>query len=136
MATPAVEEIAETFEFLDDWEDRYRHVIDMGKAMSALDDSFKVPGYKVDGCASQVWLRPVIEGGRFDFQGDSDAMIVRGLIAVLHALYSGVPVGQVGTVDALAELGRLGLNEHLSAQRSNGVRAMVERIRKVAAEAA
>jgi cysteine desulfuration protein SufE len=108
----------------------------MGKAMSALDDSFKVPGYKVDGCASQVWLRPVIAGGRFDFQGDSDAMIVRGLIAVLHALYSGVPVGQVGAVDALAELGRLGLNEHLSAQRSNGVRAMVERIRKVAAEAA
>jgi cysteine desulfuration protein SufE len=90
----------------------------------------------VDGCASQVWLRPVIAGGRFDFQGDSDAMIVRGLIAVLHALYSGVPVGQVGAVDALAELGRLGLNEHLSAQRSNGVRAMVERIRKVAAEAA
>lgn len=136
MATPAFEEIAETFEFLDDWEDRYRHVIDMGKAMSALDDSFKVPGYKVDGCASQVWLRPLIAGGRFDFQGDSDAMIVRGLIAVLHALYSGVPVAQVGAVDALAELGRLGLNEHLSAQRSNGVRAMVERIRKVAAEAA
>lgn len=136
MATPAFEEIAETFEFLDDWEDRYRHVIDMGKAMSALDDSFKVPGYKVDGCASQVWLRPVIAGGRFDFQGDSDAMIVRGLIAVLHALYSGVPVRQVSAVDALAELGRLGLNEHLSAQRSNGVRAMVERIRKVAAEAA
>jgi cysteine desulfuration protein SufE len=136
MATPAFEEIAETFEFLDDWEDRYRHVIDMGKAMSPLDDSFKVPALKVDGCASQVWLRPVITGGRFDFQGDSDAMIVRGLIAVLHALYSGVPVGQVGAVDALAELGRLGLNEHLSAQRSNGVRAMVERIRKVAAEAA
>jgi cysteine desulfuration protein SufE len=136
MATPAFEEIAETFEFLDDWEDRYRHVIDMGKAMSPLDDSFKVPALKVDGCASQVWLRPVITGGRFDFQGDSDAMIVRGLIAVLHALYAGVPVGQVGAVDALAELGRLGLNEHLSAQRSNGVRAMVERIRKVAAEAA
>lgn len=136
MATPAFEEIAETFEFLDDWEDRYRHVIDMGKAMSALDDSFKVPGYKVDGCASQVWLRPVVAGGVFDFQGDSDAMIVRGLIAVLHALYSGVPLGQVGAVDATAELGRLGLNEHLSSQRSNGLRAMVERIRKTAAEAA
>jgi len=136
MATPAFEEIAETFEFLDDWEDRYRHVIELGRAMPALDDSFKVPAYKVDGCASQVWLRPVIEGGRFDFQGDSDAMIVRGLIAVLHALYSGLPVGQVAAVDAAAELGRLGLNEHLSSQRSNGVRAMVERIRKVAAEAA
>lgn len=136
MATAAFEEIAETFEFLDDWEDRYRHVIDMGKAMPPLDDSFKVPGYKVDGCASQVWLRPVVAGGVFDFQGDSDAMIVRGLIAVLHALYSGVPLGQVGAVDATAELGRLGLNEHLSSQRSNGLRAMVERIRKIAAEAA
>ncbi|NEY91323.1 SufE family protein [Tabrizicola oligotrophica] len=135
MATAAFEEIAETFEFLDDWEDRYRHVIELGKAMAPLDDSFKVAGYKVDGCASQVWLRPVISGGVFDFQGDSDAMIVRGLIAVLHALYSGVPVGQVGAVNAPAELGRLGLNEHLSSQRSNGLRAMVERIRKVAAEA-
>ena len=77
-----------------------------------------------------------LEAGRFDFQGDSDAMIVRGLIAVLHALYSGVPLGQVGAVDATAELGRLGLNEHLSSQRSNGLRAMVERIRKTAAEAA
>ena len=136
MATAAFEEIAETFEFLDDWEDRYRHVIDMGKAMPPLEDSFKVPGYKVDGCASQVWLRPVVAGGVFDFQGDSDAMIVRGLIAVLHALYSGVPLGQVGAVDATAELGRLGWNEHLSSQRSNGLRAMVERIRKTAAEAA
>ena len=134
MATPAFEDIAETFDFLDDWEERYRHVIELGKAMPPLDDSFKVPAYKVDGCASQVWLRPVISGGKFDFQGDSDAMIVRGLIAVLHALYSGVPVADVAKVDAVAELGRLGLNEHLSSQRSNGVRAMVERIRKVAAE--
>ena len=135
MATAAFEEIAETFDFLDDWEDRYRHVIELGKAMPPLDDSFRAPAYKVDGCASQVWLRPVIEAGRFDFQGDSDAMIVRGLIAVLHALYSGLPVAEVARVDAPAELARLGLNEHLSAQRSNGVRAMVERIRKVAAEA-
>lgn len=133
MATPAFEDIAETFEFLDDWEDRYRHVIDMGKAMPALDASFRVPILKVDGCASQVWLRPTPKDGLFDFQGDSDAMIVRGLIAVLHALYSGVPMEQVGSVDAQAELGRLGLNEHLSSQRSNGVRAMVERIRMVAA---
>ena len=136
MATPAFEELAETFEFLDDWEDRYRHVIELGKAMPPLDDMFKVPALKVQGCASQVWLRPVIEGGHFDFQGDSDAMIVRGLIAVLHALYSGLTLAEVGKVDATAELGRLGLNEHLSAQRSNGVRAMVERIRKVASEAA
>lgn len=136
MATPAFEDIAETFEFLDDWEDRYRHVIELGKAFPQLDESFKAPAYKVDGCASQVWLRPVIEGGRFDFQGESDAMIVRGLIAILHALYSGLPVGAVAGVDAPAELARLGLDEHLSSQRSNGLRAMVQRLRKVAAEAA
>jgi cysteine desulfuration protein SufE len=135
MATAAFEDIADTFEFLDDWEDRYRHVIELGKAMPPLADEFKVPALKVDGCASQVWLRPVIDDGRFDFQGDSDAMIVRGLIAILHALYSGVPAADVAGVDAPAELGRLGLNDHLSAQRSNGVRAMVERIRSVAAQA-
>ena len=134
MATQAFEDLADTFEFLDDWEDRYRHVIDLGKAMPPLDNSFKVSALKVQGCASQVWLRPVVTAGHFDFEGDSDALIVRGLIAVLHALYSGLPVDAVGQVDAVAELGRLGLNDHLSAQRSNGVRAMVERIRKVAAE--
>lgn len=136
MATQAFEEIAETFDFLDDWEDRYRHVIELGKAMPALDDSFKVPALKVQGCASQVWLRPMIVDGRFDFQGDSDAMIVRGLIAILHALYSGVPLAEVGRIDATAELGRLGLNEHLSSQRSNGLRAMVQRIREEAASRA
>ncbi|WP_343115454.1 SufE family protein [Ostreiculturibacter nitratireducens] len=140
MATPAFEDIAETFEFLDDWEDRYRHVIDMGKAMPPLDDAFKVPATKVEGCASQVWLLPKIEGegagARFDFQGDSDAMIVRGLIAILHALYSGLTLAEVLKVDAGAELARLGLHEHLSSQRSNGLRAMVERIRTLAASAA
>lgn len=140
MATAAFEDIAETFEFLDDWEDRYRHVIELGRAMPALDEGLRVPAIKVEGCASQVWLLPLIEGAgpraRFDFQGESDAMIVRGLIAVLHALYSGLTVAEVGGVDAAAELGRLGLNEHLSAQRSNGLRAMVERIRRHAAEAA
>ena len=139
MASAAFEEIAETFAFLDDWEDRYRHVIELGKEMPALDAAFKVPSLKVDGCASQVWLRPMIEGqgadAVFRFEGESDAMIVRGLIAVLHALYSGLTVTEVLGVDALAELGRLGLNEHLSAQRSNGVRSMVERIRETAAAA-
>jgi cysteine desulfuration protein SufE len=135
MATPAFEDIADTFEFLDDWEDRYRHVIELGRAMPALDAAFKVPATKVDGCASQVWIRPVITDRTFDFQGESDAMIVRGLIAILHALYSGLPVAQVGAVDAAAELGRLGLHDHLSAQRSNGLRAMVERIRQTAAAA-
>ncbi len=137
--TPAFEDIAETFEFLDDWEDRYRHVIDLGRAMPALPEAFRVPATRVDGCASQVWIRPVVSGqgpdAIFDFEGESDAMIVRGLVAILHALYSGLSVAEVGQVDAPAALARLGLNEHLSAQRSNGVRAMVERIRNVAAEA-
>ena len=135
MATAAFEELAETFEFLDDWEDRYRHVIELGRAMPPLEDGFKVPALKVQGCASQVWLRPVVSAGKFDFQGDSDAMIVRGLIAVLHALYAGVPVAEVARIDASAELGRLGLNDHLSAQRSNGLRAMVDRIRETASAA-
>ena len=140
MATEAFEEIADTFEFLDDWEDRYRHVIELGKAMPPLDAAFRVPATKVDGCASQVWIRPMVEGSgpaaRFDFQGESDAMIVRGLIAVLHALYSGLTVNEVLGVDAAAELTRLGLNDHLSAQRSNGLRSMVERIRVIARDTA
>ncbi len=133
MATQAFEDIADTFEFLDDWEDRYRHVIELGKAMPAMPDALKTPATKVEGCASQVWIHPRIEDGTFTFSGDSDAMIVRGLIAVLHALYSGVPVTQVGGIDATSELGRLGLDRHLSAQRSNGVRAMVTRIREASA---
>jgi len=139
MATPAFEELVETFEFLDDWEDRYRHVIELGKAFPDLDPAFQVPAFKVDGCASQVWLRPQLSGqgpgAVFDFQGTSDAMIVRGLIAVLHTLYSGLSAGEIARVDAAAELARLGLTDHLSAQRSNGLRAMVDRIRQTAAAA-
>ena len=139
MASEAFEDIADTFEFFDDWEDRYRHVIELGKAMPVLEEAFRVPATKVDGCASQVWILPTIEGqgpdAMFSFRGESDAMIVRGLIAVLHALYSGQSVADVLKVDPAHELARLGLNDHLSAQRSNGLRAMVERIRGLAAEA-
>ncbi|WP_417247657.1 SufE family protein [Celeribacter sp.] len=135
MATEAFEDLVETFEFLDDWEDRYRHVIDMGKAFPALDESLQVPATKVEGCASQVWLVPTLEGGKFDFEGASDAMIVQGLIAVLHTLYAGLTPKEVVEVDAVAELGRLGLNEHLSSQRSNGLRAMVQRIKETAERA-
>ena len=135
MTTDAFEEIADTFEFLDDWEERYRYVIELGKAMEPLEDALKVPATKVEGCASQVWLVPEIEDGVFSFRGESDAMIVRGLIAVLRALYNGRPVGDVPDVDAGAELGRLGLHEHLSSQRSNGLRAMIQRIRDVSERA-
>ncbi len=136
MASAAFEDIAENFEFLDEWEDRYRYVIDLGKAMEHLEDALKVPATKVDGCASQVWLVPLIEGtggdAIFHFRGDSDAMIVRGLIAVLVALFDGLPVREVVTVDAAQEMARLGLDQHLSAQRSNGLRSMLARINALA----
>ena len=132
MATDAFEAIAEDFEFLDDWEDRYAHVIELGKALPGLDAVLKVPATKVDGCASQVWLVPAVDGGVFHFEGDSDGLIVKGIIAVLQALYNGVPVAEVAKVDALAELARLGLDQHLSAQRTNGLRAMVQRIHSFA----
>ncbi len=136
MASPAFEEIVEDFEFLEDWEDRYRYVIEQGKAMAPLNEALKVPATRVHGCASQVWLHPQIEGTTFRFDGESDAMIVNGLIAVLRALYNDLPVNEVGDVDAAAELARLGLNDHLSAQRSNGLKSMIVRIREVAAQSA
>lgn len=133
MATDAFEELVEDFEFLEDWEDRYRFVIEQGKGMAPLDDALKVPATKVTGCASQVWLHPSVRDGRFHFDGESDAMIVNGLIAVLRLLYNGLTLVEVLAVDARAEMERLGLNDHLSAQRSNGLRSMIERIREVAA---
>jgi cysteine desulfuration protein SufE len=141
MARAEFEDLVETFEFLEDWEERYRHVIELGRAFPPLDDALKVPATKVDGCASQVWLHPRLDGAgpaaRMEFAGESDAMIVRGLIAVLHRLYAGLTVEEAVAVDAPAELARLGLDDHLSSQRSNGLRAMVARLQGVAqAEAA
>ena len=135
MATEAFEELVEDFEFLEDWEDRYRHVIDQGKAMAPLEEALRVPATKVEGCASQVWLHANFDEGRLHFDGASDAMIVSGLIAVLRVLYNGLTAKEVLAVDARAEMERLGLNDHLSAQRSNGLRAMIERIRETAAQA-
>ena len=133
MASAAFKEIVEDFEYLDEWEDRYRYVIDKGKAMAPLESALKTPATKVSGCASQVWfLSCVDETGRFWFDGDSDAMIVRGLIAVLRTLYNGLPLKEVLAVDARAEFSRLGLTEHLSSQRSNGLRSMIVRIQSEA----
>jgi cysteine desulfuration protein SufE len=136
MAQEAFEELVEDFEFLDDWEDRYRHVIDLGKAMDALPEALRVPATKVEGCASQVWLHAQFDDGKLHFDGASDAMIVSGLIAVLRKLYNGLTPPEVVALDARAEMARLGLNDHLSAQRSNGLRAMIERIRETAAQSA
>lgn len=130
------EDIVETFEFLDDWEDRYRHVIELGKALPILDEALRVPAVKVDGCASQVWLVPKVEGSGEDaivsFHGASDAMIVQGLIAILTTLLSGKTASEIVEIDALAAFGKLGLDQHLSAQRSNGLRAMIERVNAIA----
>ncbi|WP_424930969.1 SufE family protein [Amaricoccus macauensis] len=140
MATDSFEDIVSDFDFLDDWEDRYRYVIELGKKMAPLPEPLRTSATKVDGCASQVWIVPRLDGegasAKFDFEGDSDAMIVRGLIAILHELYAGLTVEEVVGVDAPHELGRLGLDQHLSSQRSNGLRAMIGRIRSIAGAAA
>ena len=127
MANSEFEQIVEDFEFLEDWEDRYRYVIEEGKKMPILDESLKVETNKVNGCASQVWLHFSTSNTLY-FDGDSDAIIVRGLIAILRKLYNGTPVDEIKNIDAWKNLQRLGLDEHLSAQRSNGLKAMVERI--------
>lgn len=130
------EDLVEDFTFLDDWEDRYRHVIELGKSLPELDKKFRVSGFKVDGCASQVWLVPKIdgEGGNaiFTYQGASDAVIVQGLIGILLTLVNGLSAKEIISLDIHAGFARLGLDQHLSAQRSNGLRAMVERIKTLA----
>jgi len=134
--TETFEDIAENFEFIDEWEDRYRYVIELGKAMTPMDPSLQIPATKVDGCASQVWIAPDIKGegaeARITFTGASDAMIVQGLIAVLHALYNDKAPKDILAIDPETVLGRLGLDQHLSSQRSNGLKAMVTRIRDIA----
>jgi cysteine desulfuration protein SufE len=130
--------ITSDFELLDDWEERYRYVIELGRGLAPLPDALRTDLNKVRGCASQVWLATSLaapESGaasrapRLDFVGDSDAHIVRGLIAILFAIYSGRPADQILSTDAKAVFEQLGLSEHLTPQRSNGFFSMVERIR-------
>ena len=130
MSTAEFNAIVEDFDFIDDWEDRYRYIIEKGKSMPSLDDALKVEATKVHGCASQVWMHSTVEQDIFYFEGDSDAIIVRGLISLLKSLYSGLPVSEVLNINAVTELNRLGLTEHLSSQRSNGLNAMVNKIKK------
>ena len=130
MSTAEFNAIVEDFDFIDDWEDRYRYIIEKGKSMLPLDDALKVEATKVHGCASQVWMHSTVEQDIFYFEGDSDAIIVRWLISLLKSLYSGLPVSEVANINAVTELNRLGLTEHLSSQRSNGLNAMVTKIKK------
>ncbi len=132
--TTSLDEIIETFEFLDDWEDRYKYVIDLGKELPGLPEAEKNEANKVRGCVSQVWLvteiarnadgEPVIT-----YQGDSDALIVQGLVAIVLALFSGKTAQEILDTDVDALFGQLGLQEHLTPQRSNGLKSMVARIR-------
>lgn len=127
--------IRDDFAFLDDWEERYRYIIELGNELEPLPDSARDEAHKVPGCVSQVWLHTTLGQGddpRLDFLGDSDAHIVRGLIAVLLALYGGRRASEILGTDAEAALRELGLDEHLTPQRSNGLRAMVKRICKEA----
>ncbi len=121
-------EIAETFEFLDDWEEKYRYVIELGRDYDALDEALRTDAIKVDGCASQVWMLPKMDNGVFSFQGASDAIIVSGLVAILAALFNGKTAEQASEINALAEFETLGLGQNLSAQRSNGLRSMIQKI--------
>ena len=129
-----IDEIIENFSFLDDWDDRYRYVIELGRALAPLPDAARTERNKVQGCASQVWLDTHVKpdgaaGPVLSFDGDSDAHIVRGLIAILFAIYSGKSARDILATDAVAVFERLGLREHLTPQRSNGFRSMVERIK-------
>jgi cysteine desulfuration protein SufE len=129
-----IDEIVENFELLDQWDDRYRYVIELGRTLPPLPQAAYTEANKVRGCASQVWLLTHVKpdggaGPSLSFEGDSDAHIVKGLIAILLALYSGKRAQEVLDTDALALFDRIGLRENLTPQRSNGLRAMVERIR-------
>jgi cysteine desulfuration protein SufE len=135
-AAAALDDLAGDFSSLDDWEDRYRYIIDLGRALEPLSEDEHSDQNKVRGCASQVWLVTEPEaGGRLRFRGDSDAHIVRGLIAILLRLYSDRTPREILELDAQGAYERLGLNHALTAQRSNGLFSMVERIRRDAQSA-
>lgn len=132
----SIDEILDDFSYLDEWEDRYRYVIELGKALPDLPENDRTAENKVRGCASQVWLVTETDGGGdpvLTFRGDSDAHIVRGLVAIVLAIYSGKRASEIEKLDALDIFRGIGLVEHLSAQRANGLRSMVNRIRSEAA---
>jgi cysteine desulfuration protein SufE len=137
--SPAFAEISENFAVLDEWEDRYRYIIELGRALPALTAGDKTDANKVLGCASQVWLATRVAadaaGARLSFAGDSDAHIVRGLVAIVIAIYDGRPAKEILATDAMAALASIGLDEHLTPQRSNGVASMIKRIKADAADA-
>lgn len=127
-----IQSMIDDFSFLTDWEDRYTHVIDMGRQLPPLEAAERNPATKVNGCVSQVWLVSDRAGDTLVFRGDSDAHIVKGLVAVALEIFSGRKPAEILTLDAEAILGKLDLSEHLSPQRSNGLKAMIARIKSEA----
>lgn len=125
----AFTEIAENLSYLDDWEDRYRYIIELGQRLPPLAEDERNASNKVSGCVSQVWLVSAGDAAHLTYRGESDALIVRGLVAILIALYSGRAAAEIASIDAIAVFDEMGLREHLSTQRSNGLVAMVNRIR-------
>lgn len=133
-----IDDIKADFELLDDWEDRYRYLIELGRQVPPMAEGTQTDQTKVRGCVSQVWLSSEVEQGsppHIVFQGDSDAHIVKGLVAIALALYSGRTPDEILSTDAEATFAELGLGEHLTPQRSNGLRSMVARIREDAMKA-
>ncbi|MGY3450863.1 SufE family protein [Bradyrhizobium sp. USDA 4353] len=131
-ANPDIEDIVENFALLDDWDDRYRYVIELGRGLTPLPDADRNDGNKVQGCTSQVWVATSVRHGAtpvLEFVGDSDAHIVRGLVAILLAMVSGRTAPEILAADPIALFEKLGLREHLTPQRSNGFRSMVNRIK-------
>ena len=128
----AFTDIAENLSYLDDWEDRYKYIIELGQALPPLAEAEKNVATRVNGCVSQVWLVSERDEDLLSYRGESDAIIVRGLAAIPIALYSGRPAREIADTDAIAIFDELGLREHLSTQRSNGLVAMVNRIRSEA----
>lgn len=124
-----IDALKENFALFDDWEERYRYLIDLGRDLPKMDDSLKTDATLVRGCTSQVWLVPRIEDGVLHFQADSDAHIVRGLVALLMAAYNGQPVADIAAVDIEGIFREIGLDQHLSPSRRNGFFSMVERIK-------
>lgn len=135
MALPTVEDILEDLAFFDDWEDRYKYIIDLGKALPPMGEALKTPDRLVKGCQSNVWIEPQLAAGKLQFLADSDAVIVRGLVALVLAAYNNQPPAAILAFDIDGYFNRLDLERHLSPTRGNGLRAMVARIKTLAAAA-
>ncbi len=135
MSVPPIEdraqEVVEEFSFFDDWMEKYEYLIELGKQVPEIEDAYKTPEYRIQGCQSQVWLRAEERDGRVYYCADSDALITKGLISLLVRVFSGQPASDIATA-RLDFLDQIGLQEHLSATRKNGLAAMVKRMKQYA----